>query len=130
MTDDELERIVAGLVERLTPAPPEPPPPPPAVHPHKVHVAGGAIKTVTSTVRTFDQARAPDGAPVAGELEGNPYWEIDDVTSTYAGPRSCPDCGLGLRSDGTAMTCSRLEPGAMAACHPGCTVACGVTSDG
>lgn len=155
MTDELAEQIAARVLEGLAPpaAPaPEPAPATPELKPHRVHVKG-AIETVTSKVRTYDRGRAPKGAAIAGEdvtparvvwypqddggLERRelpelriPYWEIDDVTSTYTGPDHCPDCGQGLRSDGPAMACSRLELGALSSCHPGCTVACGVKTDG
>lgn len=120
--------------------------------PHRVHVKD-AIVTTKSKVQTYDPERAPKGAKPAGEdvipprvvwyplddggLERRelpevrtPFWLIDDVTTRYEGPLHCPDCGLGLRSDWPAMACTRLELGALKACHDGCTVACGVTSDG
>lgn len=129
MTDDLVEQIVARLAERLAPPPPEPPPPPPPTKPHRVHVKN-AIAMTRSKVQTFDPERAPARAKPAGDVDDVPYWLIDDVTTTYQGPLSCPDCGRGLRSDGEAMACIRLELGALAPCHAGCTVACGVKSDG
>lgn len=129
MTDDELQRIVDGLAAKLTPPPAEAAPPPPATKPHRVHVKN-AIVTVTSKVQTYDQDRAGGVPATVADDDGVPYWLIDDTTSTYQGPLSCPDCGLGLRSDGEAMACVRLESGALAPCHAGCTIACGVKADG
>lgn len=129
-------------------------PPTVELHPHRVHVKGGAIAHDRAKVRTYDPERARKGAKPSGEdvtparnvtrvlADGSvevaqlpevriPYWLIDSPTATYVGPTHCPDCGLGVRSRGADTICNRLPDDVKTrACHEGCLVACGVKSDG
>lgn len=84
---------------------------PPAPAPHRVHTAGGGRQ---------------DQDPVDRDVDGRKV--AKRTGSTHVGLVDCPDCTRGLVSRGDrGMVCSRLElEEAMSACHPGCTVACGL----